>query len=104
MGTRLQLHEMLQGVLGSEYEGNCYYSPPSNVKLRYPCIKYDISGDGGRYADNLPYRTTGQWTVTVVDEDPDSEIAKDMKKLPYCSFDRSYNADGLKHFVFTLYY
>lgn len=56
------------------------------------------------HADNIKYLNTRGWLVTVIDEDPDSQIAKEVEKLPYCTFDRPYTADGLNHFVYRLYF
>lgn len=98
---RLALHEFLCGVLGDR---NCYYSPPAGVDLNYPCIKYDLTNPSEVYADNIPYLTTLQWSVTIIDEDPDSPIASRFFSIPKCSFDRKFSSDDLNHFVFSLYF
>lgn len=99
---RLELHEYLCDILGSR---NCYYSPPASMKMKYPCIVYNLSGVNTKHADNIPYLTALEWDITVIDEDPDSEIASRMLQLPKCRFDRPLNSsDGLNHFYYTLYY
>lgn len=98
--TRLELHEILCGILGSDY---VYYRQPSSG-LQYPCIKYELAGKDPRYADNQPYINPKRWTLTVIDEDPDSDIPERLEKIHYCEFDRQYQADNLNHFVYTLYY
>lgn len=99
--TRLSLHEILCELLGSR---NCYFSPPASIHLDYPCIIYrEISTDVD-HADNLKYRTMNRYSVTVIDEDPDSDIPERILQLPYCSSDRDYQADGLNHWVFTLFW
>lgn len=98
---RLALHDYLCGVLGSQ---NVYYSPPTGMKMKYPCVIYELAGDNAVHADNIPYLHSLEWSVTVVDEDPDSEIAAKFFDLPKCRFDRPYAADDLNHFVFTLNY
>ena len=35
---RLQLHEILVGILGNE---NVYFQPPANLVMQYPCIRYE---------------------------------------------------------------
>lgn len=99
---REALHEQLCTVLGSR---NCYFQAPTGLKMRYPCIRYDLESKEGEYADNIPYLKQHQWGLTVIDYDPESNIPDQLEDtLPYCSFDRSYCADGLNHFVLTLYF
>ena len=99
--TRLTLHEELCKVLGSQ---NCYFSPPS--KMKYPCIKYERENPSVTHADNDEYRCVERWMVTVIDPNPDSDIPKKLKDRfkTYCSKSREYPADGLYHFVYTLYW
>ena len=99
--TRLDLHEELCKVLESR---NCYYEAPSQMK--YPCIKYEMQNPSIDYADNEEYRFMNMWMLTIIDTDPDSEIPAKLKAhfKHYCSRNREYDADGLKHFVYTLYY
>lgn len=80
------------------------FSPPSSKKMNYPCIKYELDRTDAKFADNLPYATAKKYTVTVIDPNPDSELPEEMLKISFCRFDRTYIADGLNHFVFTLYY
>lgn len=105
--NRNGLHEILcdimrtYSLLDSE---NCYFSPPSTKRMKYPCIVYELSGIRSDFADNLSYRSAKRYTVTVIDENPDSEIPNQILNLPHCVFDRAFPSDGLNHFVFTLYY
>lgn len=98
---RLSLHEYLCNILGSK---NCYYSPPSGLTMHYPCIVYDLSDYWKVHADNIPYLMELQWSITIIDEDPDSKIAGLFFDLPKCRFDRKFTSDDLNHFVFTLYF
>lgn len=100
MRTRLQLHEKLCDILGSR---NVYFRPPAKG-MKYPCIIYDLEGYDPRYADNIPYTDPKRWSLTVIDQNPDSEIPYKLLQLSYCHLDRPYQADGLNHFVFTLYW
>lgn len=95
------LHDVLQEVLNSPY---CYFSPLSDLEMTYPCIVYHLESSLDRHADNIKYFSYDRYTVTIIDEDPDSVIYRRLKELPYTRFDRWYVADGLNHFVFTLYY
>lgn len=100
MRTRIDLDNKLRMILGSN---NVYFRPPSKG-MKYPCIKYELDGDTAFYADNLPYINPKRWQLIIIDENPDTVIPDKVKQLPYCKFDRTYQADGLNHFVFTLYF
>lgn len=100
MRTRTDLHEKLCDILGTRY---VYYRKPSKG-VKYPCIIYDLDGETPRFADDIPYITPKRWSITIVDQNPDSEIPDRLRCLRYCRFDRSYNANGLNHFVYTLYF
>lgn len=99
--TRLDLHQLLIDHTGVE---NCYYSPPTGLRMRYPCIVYELAGETNIFADDLPYVHRKRWEVTVIDEDPDSEIPEKLKRLRFSRFDRFFTSDNLNHFVFTIYY
>lgn len=104
---RMPLHDMLCAVLGAPFpdgENHCYFEPPDNIEIKYPCIVYKYVNDLDDYADNLHYNSARRYTVTVIDDDPDSKIPARLKSIPYCSSDRNFTYDGLRHFVFTLYH
>ena len=102
MASRLELHEELCEILGSR---NVYFNPPEDVKMKYPAIRYSLSGVDLVKANNKIYRNTNQYSLTVIDEDPDSDIyMKILTHFPMCSLGRPYPADGLNHFPLTLYY
>lgn len=102
MASRLKLHEELCKLLGSRC---VYYNPPESVKLKYPCIKYSLSGIDLKRANDKIYRNTNRYEVIVIELDPDGSIhEKILTSLPMCGFDRGYVADNLHHKVLTLYY
>lgn len=102
MHTRVDLHNALVSFLGSR---NVYFQPPSNVKMQYPCIIYDFANPDIRYANNFIYAHTKCYQVTIVDQNKDSELPdKFLRYLPYIKPSRTYPADGLWHFVYTLFY
>lgn len=98
---RLELHEILVSVLGSR---NVYFQPPANVTMKYPCIVYERDRRVTVFANNLQYRNTKRYQVTIIDQNPDSQIPDDTARLPLCSFERHFAADNLNHDVFNLYY
>lgn len=101
--NRLSLHEKLCKLLGSR---NCYFCPPVNIQMQYPCIVYEYNGINVQNADDKRYLKHKRYTLTVIDHDSDSLIVdrlidSDFKHLQQ---NNTYESDGLNHFVFTLYY
>lgn len=102
MASRLNLHEEFRKLLQSNF---VYFDPPETVKMGYPCIRYVKGSPDIRRANNRLYKGTEQYTVTVIDKDPDSTIAdKLLEHFQMCRIDRRYKADGLNHTVLTIYY
>lgn len=102
LDNRLSLHEELVDILGSRH---VYYQPPENVKMEYPCFVYNLSRLQVDRANNKPYFVSPSYTVTYIDEDPDSDIPKIMvNHFLHCSMSRSpYVVDGLNHWVFEVF-
>lgn len=101
MGQRLDLDNLLRGLLGSTF---VFYQPPPSVELEYPCILYHWDDEATEHADNLPYHRRRRYQVTVITHDPDSDIPDKIGALPLCTFDRFYTADNLNHYVYKLYF
>lgn len=101
MGERLDLHNLLVDLLDSR---NVYFQPPATIRMSYPCIVYDLDGIDTKYADSTKYKNTRKYTLTVIDQNPDSELPFKLLQLQYCSFNRFFNSDNLNHYVFTLYF
>lgn len=100
MKTRDELSKILNSIPGVK---KVYFGKPSKGMV-YPCILYSLEGQSPDFADNVKYRNHRRWTLILIDENPDSLISKELEKIPYCNFDRPYYADGLNHFVYTLYF
>lgn len=101
MANRLKLHEELKNILGST---NVYFQPPDGSSMNYPAIVYNIAKMDRRMAGDIIYSVLKAYTVTVIDENPDSEIPDKVLNMEYCKFERSFRTTGLNHYVFTLYY
>ena len=97
--SRVKLHEILCGITR-----NVYYQPPSTVRMKYPAIVYARENIDNTFADDSVYAQSNSYSVTVIDEDPDSEIVKAISKLPRCRFNRHFTADNLNHDTFTIIY
>lgn len=88
-------------LLGSR---NVYYQPPASIKMMYPAIRYSLKDFDVKQANNSSYLIKPCYEVILIDKDPDSKFVELIMSIPYCSFDRSYKADNLNHFVFTIYH
>lgn len=96
------MHEELCDLLDNR---NVYYNPPESVKMRYPCIRYSLSGLDKHNANDKMYKSMNRYEVTTIEHDPDSDLHdKLIGHFPMCSFNRAYNADGLCHKSYTIYY
>lgn len=101
MDRRLLFHEVLCEVLGSR---NVYFQPPESVKMRYPAIVYARNGIKSTYANNGVYLSQMEYSVTVIDKDPDSPIVGKVASLPTSKFNRHYEKDNLNHDVYTIFF
>lgn len=99
--TRIELQTIFEQMLGTR---SVYFQPPESVKMHFPCIRYQIDGSDNKNANNKKYIHLMKYTVTYIDEDPDSSFPNKIENMPYASFDRFYTSDGLNHWVFSLYY
>ncbi len=102
MGTRLELQERLESVLGST---QVYFQPPSNVQMKYPAIVYELSGEHVTKANNKRYVRYNKYTVTHIYKSIRNEL-KDtiLDAFTFCDYDRRLIADGLYQDVFTIYW
>lgn len=99
---RKELSKMLKEILPDlKY---FYFSPPSGLQMMYPCLVYKLEGDAVQKADNMKYLKQKRYTITIIDENPDSLFPEQLERLDYCTFDRAFASDNLNHFVYTLYY
>ena len=101
--NREDFHEILCEMLGSR---NVYFQPPESIKLKYPCIVYELNSIWTDKADNAKYLKHKQYKVTVINEDPDdaSELAEKLLEMQYSRFETTYVADNLNHYVLTIFF
>ena len=97
--TRSDLSKFLREILGND---NVYFEPPA--RMHYPCIRYERRSHRGLHADNIKYQKFNRWGITLITTDPDDPVSEKLQDLNYCRLDREYSADGLKHFIFDLYF
>lgn len=100
--SRIELHNKFLEKLDIS---NRYFQPPESIKLKYPCILYDLYRVNQRFADDSNYRIMPCYSVTIIDKSTDIDwIKKMLESFKYCSLERVYNSDNLVHYSFVLYY
>lgn len=107
MRTRLELHEVLENVLSNfvpSVAKRVWFQSPGKEKLVYPCILYTRSGEWSRRADDIKYFGKKEYTITIIDKDPDSQIPDAVGELQYCVFDHFHCEDNLNHWVYSIYF
>ena len=100
MNNRIDLHNLLLELAGP----NVYYQIPSNMKMKYPAVKYERGRIDNNHADNIVYSQNTSYTITVISKNPDEPIVEKISKIPTCVYDRDYIIDNLYHTVFKIYY
>lgn len=96
---RSKLHDLLKAITD-----NVYFQPPENTAIKYPCIIYNREDSEFKHANNQLYDQYKRYTVMVIDKDPDSELPDEVAKLPMCTYNRFYTADGLNHDVYQVFF
>lgn len=100
--SRLQLQTLLESLVPDKE--NVYYQEPATTRMQYPCIIYKHDLEDKKHADNIAYQKTRRYMVTVIDRDPDSDIAEAVSDLPMSSFVRRFAADQLNHTIYNVYF
>ena len=101
MDRRPELQTLLESLLGS---GNVYFQPPPNLQMQYPAIVYKRNNADAEFGDNIPYRVTRRYLVTLISENPDDPTWEKLVSLPQCLHERWFPANDLNHDVFNLYF
>lgn len=101
MGTRLELQELFESLLGSR---NVYYNPPATITMQYDAIRYSLNGLHTTHANNGKYSKMKRYDGIVISKKSDPEVVDKLLDLQYCSLGAPYKADNLNHYPFTIYY
>ena len=101
MGTRLELHDKLCDILGSDY---VYFQPPSSIRMTYPAIVYSLDYIWTPRGSDEMYLRNNRYEIQYISRDPDNTIIDLMLEMPYCTFDRRFVVDNLYHDCFDLYF
>lgn len=87
-----------------ESPSTVYFQAPENIEMEYPCIVYELDYIDTKFANNSPYYNTKRYQVTVVTDDPDSDIPDKVKLMPLSLFRRLLKANGLYHYNYIVYF
>ena len=101
MGTRLELQAKLEAVLGSDA---VYFQPPPSIRMVYPCIVYELARISTSFADNNSYGLERQYQLTIITNNPDSDLPMQVAGLSRCRHDRHFVTENLNHDIFSMYY
>ena len=108
MGELLQLAEKRRVELNSLFKKivpNVYFQPPENIKMKYPCIRYEFSNLDILHADNEKWLSTGvNYKVILITASPNPKAFDDIMLFKNCSFDRAIFSNGLYNYHFNLYF
>lgn len=94
-----QLHLIMDPI-----DGKVYYQPPEDLKLKYPCIVYELEDIHKRSADNGPYTMIDRYQVTFIRHEAESPVIRQLMGLQHSSFSRHFATSGLNHDVFVIYH
>lgn len=99
---RLEFNAELEAIPGVR---KAYFQPPPSVKMIYPCIVYSADAPRTDKADDQNYLVHDQYSVTVIDPDPDTKIPDILvRKFSKCTPERNFTSQNLNHYNFTIYY
>lgn len=102
MAGRLELHEILCGLLGNRH---AYFQPPESLKLEYPCFVYERNPGYTSRADNKLYRYKQNYQLTYITDNPDTLMPLTVLQVfENCGYERTFVFENLYHHVFNLYY
>lgn len=88
-----------------EFCSNCYYQPPSNVTMKYPCIIYSKEAPLQSKANNFNYVSVDKYSLTIVELKVDTGVAEKIRDaFKTAKITQKYIVDRLYHTKIELYY
>lgn len=102
--SREEFKAVLDAIIAANGSGKVYGQEPPNTGMIYPAIIYKEDLEDVKRADNIPYDITDRYSVTIIEENPTRPVAKAVRLLQYCSFNRRFEVDDLIHTVYNIYF
>ncbi len=83
MDKRLKLSEILNSIKGVK---KVYFDPPTNTKMEYPCIRYELSDRNANFADDDRYIKNSEYVVIFITRSPSqaTEVCNQLESIKYC--------------------
>lgn len=72
--------------------------------MKYPAIVYGLNDIRSMYANDGVYLLGSKYSLTLINQDPDSDLVDKVAHLPACRFNRHYTKDNLHHNVFEIFF
>lgn len=109
MKSRSELQKELEELLGTSNlpleEKRVYFQPPSSVKLKYPCIIYNLTRTDVRSGDNKKYIKHNEYHIKHLFKSLKNELKDSiLDRFNYITHDTRFVSDGIYNDDFTLYY
>lgn len=100
MGNRIELHSEL-----IQFSSNVYFQPPSDIRMVYPCIVYNLKSMDINHANDKIYKYKKEYTVTIMSKDPEDLTAENViLHFPYARPGDKFMVEGIYQTPVTLYY
>lgn len=99
--------EQLQTLLETLLEHDeVHFQPPTSTEIDYSngAIVYQLDTAETEFADDIPYRRSRRYQVTLITRTPDETVCEKVAALPTCTGPRWFAKDNLNHYVFDLYF
>lgn len=74
------------------------------MQISYPAIVYEMDRADTKFADDLPFSVTKQYSVQLISQNPDEILFDALAALPMCAHERHFVADNLNHEVFNIFF
>lgn len=101
MSSRLDLHNKLVSILGTN---NVYYQPPENLKMTYPCIRYNLTKVNAVKASDSVHILHPRYEIMLIStKNMDSLSVRILCEIPQTIMERVYISDGMYHYVYSHY-
>ena len=97
---RDEFHTRLQSI-APDYR--IYFQPPSDIKMVYPAIVYELDRVVKKRADNRSYLQNRRYQVKLITKNPDDPVFDALASLVHSEFERHYTSESLNHFGFNIY-
>lgn len=97
---RIELQRLIESMVGPSVK--VYFQAPT--KLSYPCVVYERSRINNMFANNKVYGNMKRYTLTLIYQNPDSDLPDILARIPTCYHEQHFVNDNLHHDIFSVYF